>query len=428
MSRRRIGCVAGLVLGWAIGAAWGQAAMPVSAPEAQDDGGCPSFNSSTPSASSDRCKSSQRGQNAADGGKHFLLTFGSVGGYDSAFNARQNLSAYFEGGMAYAGLLYQRPNSLTLVENTASLMNYEVANGITEYMNSTGVSLERMPSQRTTLSFDATNVFGNDAIRILTLGNQDVDQISYGIHSGRVFGNQATARLTRQSTRARWWQISVRNNFRNFIDDEMSVNTFHARAEIQYQPSARAGIGLFEETSIETGAVGCSSQSLGLVYERRFSHKLAAETAVAPAVGTKQCIDKLSANLYGALSAQPWTSTSLYVSAFRKLNDSAFSAITYENNVQGGWTQKFGLRTWVSARAGWLGGTAPLHVEHFSAHYYSGSVARKLLAGLSANIEFQQFHWSGIANVSPTRTILVGSLTWSPSGKTPEDLHSPMTH
>ncbi len=362
------------------------------------------------------------------GGNTSCSSLGSVGGYDSAFNARRNLTAVFEGGIAYAGLMYLRPNSFTRFETTSSLVNYMAGNGILQYMNSTAVSVVRMPSARTTASFDSTNVFGNDAIRILALGNGNIDDVSFGIHSGTVFGNQATVRFTQQSTRSRWWQVSVRNNFRDFFDDGTRVNTLHARAEIQYQPSSGTGIGIFEETSIETGAVGCSSQSVGVVYERRISRTLAAEGAAAPALGSKACIDKLSANLYGALSAQPWASTSLYISAFRKLNDSAFSAITYENNVQGGWTQKFGLRSSASARAGWLGGTAPLHVESFSGNYMSGSFARKMAGGFTASLAYQRFNWSGLVNVSPTRNILVGSLSWSPGGNTPEDLHVPTNH
>lgn len=402
--------------------------MPISAPDTASDDGCPSFNSGTASAASHNCRNSERSQDSMDGGKHILFSLGSVGGFDSAFNARRNLTASFEGGVAYAGLMYLRPNSFTQFETASSLVNYTVGNGVLQYMNSTGVSLVRTRSARTTLSFDTTNVFGNDAVRILSLGTGDIDSVSFGIHSGKVFGNQATARLTRQSTPTRWWQVSVRNNFRDFIDDGLTVNTFHARAEIQYQPSPRTGIGIFEETSVETGSVGCSAQSLGVVYERRITHKLAAEGAVAPALGSKGCIDKFSANLYGALSAQPWASTSLYVSGFRKLNDSAFSAITYENNVQGGWTQKFGLRNSAGARAGWLGGTAPLHVESFSGYYVSGTYVRKLAGGFSASLGFQRFNWSGMPNVSPTRSIIVGSLNWSPGGNAPEDLHAPNNH
>ena len=428
MKPRATAWIAAATLIWAIVAGRAQVVMPVTAPDAGSDEGCPSFNSDTPSAASHNCRNSQRSQNSMDGGKHVLFSVGTLGGYDSAFNARRNLPASFEGGIAYAGLMYLRPTSFTQFENTSSLVNYDVGSGITQYMNSTGISVVRARSPRTTLSFDTTSVFGNDAIRILSLGTEGIDDISFGIHSGRVLGNQATARFTRQSTRTRWWQVSVRNNFRDFIDDNLTVNTLHARAEIQYQPSARAGIGIFEETSVETGSVGCSSQSLGVVYERRISHKLAAEGAVAPAVGTKECIDKLSANLYGAISAQPWVSTSLYLSAFRKLNDSAISSITYENNVQGGWTQKFGQRTWASARGGWLGGTAPLHVDPFSGHFISGSFARKFGRGFSGSLGFQRYNWSGIANVSPTRNILVGSLNWSPGGNAPEDLHAPTNH
>ena len=75
------------------------------------------------------------------------------------------------------------------------------------------------------------------------------------------------------------------------------------------------------------------------MYERRISQTRGRRRR-CPGIGQQVMIDKFSANLYGALSAQPWTSTSLYVSGFRKLNDSAFSRITYENNVQGGWTQR----------------------------------------------------------------------------------------
>lgn len=425
MSVRHHAWIAAAALVVAIAGAQGQAVMPISAPDTASDGRCPSFNSGTPSAASSNCKNSQRGQDLTDGGRHILFSLGSLGGYDSAFNARRNLGASFEGGIAYAGLMYLRPNSFTQFENTSSTVNYAVGPGIMQYMNSTGVSLVREPSPRTTWSLDATNVFGNDAIRILSLGNDNIDNISFAVHSGRVLGNQATARFTRRSTPTRWWQVSVRNNYRDFIDDQSSVNTLHARAEIQYQPSARAGIGVFEETSIESGSVACSSQSLGVVYERRISHKLSAEGAVAPAVGTKSCIDKVSTNLYGALSAQPWTFTSFYVSAFRKLNDSAFGAITYENNVQGGWTQKLGLRAWASVRGGWLGGTAPLHVNAFSGHYVSASYARRLAGGFSASLAFQRFNWSGISNVAPRRNIFVGSIYWSPGGNTPEDLHAP---
>jgi hypothetical protein len=31
-------------------------------------------------------------------------------------------------------------------------------------------------------------------------------------------------------------------------------------------------------------------------------------------------------------------------------------------------------------------------------------------------------------NVSPTRTIVVGSLNWSPGGNVPEDLQAPTNH
>jgi hypothetical protein len=418
-----------LVLGLVGAKASGQAVPAASQSAAQDGDTCPSFNANAPSAASDRCQSAQRGGDSLDGGRHYLFSLASLGGYDDAFNARQGLTATFLGGTAYGGFMSLKPSSFTMLENTASWIDYHVAEGTQQYLNSTGISLLRMMSSRTSFSFNDTNVFGNDAIRILPIaGNGNVEEASYGIHSGRVLDNQVTARLTQQRTASGWWAITVRNNFRDFIDDASSVNTMHARAEVQYQRSARSGIGIFEETSIENGAVSCQSQSVGLVYERRFSQTLATELAAAPAFGTKGCIDKVSANLYGAVSAQLWRSTNLYISAFRKLNDSAFSALTYENNVQGGWMQKIGLRTSLTAEAGWIGGTAPLHVQPFSGYYYSGTYGRSLPGGLNASVSYQQFNWSGVANAAPTRNILMGCLNWSPSRYTPGNLHGPTSH
>src|SRR5262249_4086885 len=146
MSIRGAAWGAATILIWAWVSASGQAVMPISAPDTTGDSGCPSFNSSSPSAASHNCANSERSRDSMDGGKHVLFSLGSVGGYDSAFNARPNLAASFEGGMAYAGLMYLQPNSFSRFENTSSLVNYAVGQGITQYMNSTGVSLVRMRS------------------------------------------------------------------------------------------------------------------------------------------------------------------------------------------------------------------------------------------------------------------------------------------
>lgn len=428
MMRQLQGALTVLALALITSRASGQAASPVSDSASQDDG-CPSFNSSMPSSASDRCQGAQRSGDTLDGGRHLLLSVGSFTGYDDAFNARQGLTATFEGQSAYTGFMSLKPSTFTLLENTASWVSYQVAQGTQEYIDSTAVSLFRMSSPRKSFSFDETNVFGNDALRILPIaGSANAEQASYGIHSGRVIDNQATLRLIQQSTANRWWAISVRNNFRDFIDEASLVNTIHSRAEIQHETSGRDGIGLFEETSVETGAVSCTSESVGVVYERRISRTVAVEGSGAPAFGTKGCIDKISANLYGAISAQPWRSANFYVSASRKLNDSAFDAATYENNLRGGWMQKIGKRCWATAEAGWIGGTAPLHVEPFSGNYYSGSYARTLRGGLSASASYEQYNWSGVADAAPTRNILMGSLNWTPSRYTPGYLHGPTSH
>ena len=91
MSLRRSLWLAGAVLVWTCAGVRGQVVMPLSAPDTATDGGCPSFNSGTTSAASQNCKNAERSQNSMDGGKHLLLSLGSIGGYDSAFNARRNL-------------------------------------------------------------------------------------------------------------------------------------------------------------------------------------------------------------------------------------------------------------------------------------------------------------------------------------------------
>jgi hypothetical protein len=410
-------------------AGWAQVVLPVSHPSYQSYGGCPSFNSSQTSASAERCANTQRSENLLDGGRHFVLALGALGGYDDAYGARKGLSAPFQGGMAYTALTSLKKTSFSLVENTGSLVNYQNAGINLQYADALAASLARLPSPRTTLSLQVNNLYGNDAIRILPLSGVDnVEQGSYAIHLGRALDNQVTGRVSRQSTESRWWAVTVRNSFRDFIDEDSRIDTLHGRAEMQFQRSPTAAIGMFEETSAETGAVDCLSQSVGISYERRFSQRFAAEASAGPAAGSKGCISKLTGNVYGALSYQPARTSNLYVTGFRKLNDSALTDVSYENSAEAGTISKIGLYSSMKVRVGWIGGTAPLHVTPFSGEYYSGSFGHTFAGGLSAQIAVQHFDWSGISNISPSRTVLQGTLTWSPSRYAPEDLHGPVTH
>jgi hypothetical protein len=404
-------------------------ALPASPTPAADYASCPSFGSTTPSAWQTRCGTQSRNGDLLDGGRQLFGSIGIIAGNDSAFNARKDLPATFEGTVASGGFISQKPKSVSLIENTASLVNYHTAESTLEYMNSTTVSLSRMPSVRSAFTFDMNNTFGNNAIRILQLGGTTTgEDASYGVHAGTILNNQATFRYSRQTTDTRWWSVSVRNNFRDFIDEHSRVNTVHGRAEIQYQPSERAGIGIFQETSVQTGVVDCGSLSLGVVYERRLLRSMAAEASAAPAFGSKGCTSRISANLYGAFSAEPARSSTLWVSGFRKVNDSDFASISYETNAQGGIMQRFGQDAWLTAHGGWIGGVVPSKVAPFQGLYFASTFGHALPRGLMASVSVQAFRWDGVPNVAPTRTIVSGSIYWSPSRTEPDQPHGPMAH
>lgn len=402
-------------------------ALPVAPAQIGDYSSCPTFGSGTPSAYESRCGAMSRKGDLLDAGRHFFGSVGTMGGHDDAFNSRKGLPASFDGGVLYGGLITVKPKGFDLLENTVSLVDYHTSQRTLQYMNSTTVSLTRLPGTQSVLTFDLNNLYGNDALRILQVGGSTAgaEAASYAIHPGKVLNNQATLRYSRQSSETRWWSVSMRNNFRDFIDDRSRVNTVHGRAEVQYQPSERAGIGIFQETSVQTGQVNCGSLSVGVVYERRIFRSMAAEGSAGPAFGTKGCTSRVSANLYGGFSAQPARSSTLWVSGFRKVNDSEFTAISYESNAQGGIMQRFGQEAWFKAHSGWIGGTVPSHTKPFQGLYFTSAFGHTLPGGFMASISVQHFRWDGVANIAPTRTIISGSLYWSPSRTEPDQTHGP---
>lgn len=418
------------VLGAGVCTAGAQVNAPIPLAFSEDDNPCPAFGPGTPSASTSRCNTAQSARYLTDGGNHLFASLGSIGGYDSAFDARPNMASTLVGGVAYGGLLSLKPRSFNLVENSVSLVDYGRTNGTRMYLDSTTVSLTHTPSVRTILSLDANNIIGNDAVRVFSVEDSTAgtDSAIYGITTGLLWDNQVTARLSHDSTETRWWSIAVRNNYRNLLDEKEHVNTLHGRAEIHYQPWVVANLGLFEETAIEKGASNCTAQSVGVVYERRIENWLSLEASGAPAIGTRSCVDRVTANLYGALSAQPRRFTNLWVSARRSLNDSEFAWMTYENNAQAGWIERLGLDSWFKLRGGWVGGTVPARTQPFSGYFVSSSLGHRLSRQMSALVSFQHFNWSGVPNISPTRTIITASVFWSPSSHTPDDIHGPTAH
>jgi hypothetical protein len=363
-----------------------------------------------------------------DGGNHLLFSSTALAGYDTAFDSRAALGAELEGAQLYVGTLLHRNSSYTRIDNTITGINYHIGTGSMQYLNTTSISFNQMPTARTALGIDVENSYGNDAIRIIPpLSSDAIEAGAYGIHSGDVLDNEVTGRLFHQSSENLWWSLSARNDFREFFDDHARVNTIHGRAELHYEPSPRGGVGLYEETASEKGSVECTTQSIGASYDRRLSRNVIAEFAAGPTIGTASCVTKVTTNLFAAISAQPRRLTSLYLSAYRRLNDSEFVSVTYENTVQGGLNQQIGMRAWVKAQGGYITGTVPAKTSPFHGIYFAGTFEHMLPRGLYVSLSAQHFNWSGIANIAPSRTLVMGSLSWTSGNRPPADLHGPAT-
>src|SRR5579872_3534753 len=132
-----------------------------------NENACLMSDTSQPSASAARCDASAHLGNLMDAGNHLFTTLGVLGGYDSAFDSKEGLSAPFQGGVVYAGLLAQRSKTFNVFENTASVLDYRMNRGTLQYLDSATASLTHQSSPRTSLGFYASNLFGNDAIRSL---------------------------------------------------------------------------------------------------------------------------------------------------------------------------------------------------------------------------------------------------------------------
>lgn len=408
-------------------ACWCQVTQPTSVPENLNHESCPSYPGAFMSAAGPRCK--WEAEYLLDGGNHWFSRIGALGGYDSAFESRKGLATSFKGGVLDAGLVQLKSKSFNLFENSASGLQYLTTRNNFQYLDSTTVSLTNLLSARTASIFNVNNVFGNNEVRILQLSGTEAsaETPSYGIHNGRIEENQADWQMFRQSTETRWWSVSVRNTYRDFINDNQYLNTVHGRAEVQFQPSSRTGIGLFEQTSFETGSTSCTSQSVGMIYEHRFTEKIAAEGAAAPSIGSKGCLIKYSAVLYGSLAAQPRPRTNLWISGSRDLNDSEVAYLTYENNARGGLIQYLNQKTSLKVQGGWIGGTVVQHRPAFNGEYVASTFARELGGGFTTAISFQHFNWSGISNISPNRTIFTAGIYWSSNQMEPNKLRQVTT-
>ena len=119
---------------------------------------------------------------------------------------------------------------------------------------------------------------------------------------------------------------------------------------------------------------------------------------------------------------EPARFTNLWISAYRKLNDSEFAALTYENNVQAGWIQHFRPDVWLKTQGGWIGGTVASQQAPFHGTFAASTFAYGLRGGMTASISAQYGGWAGVANVTPNRTLFMVGLYWSPNGAEPDNL------
>ncbi len=358
-------------------------------------------------------------------GPRVLFATGSLGGYDSAFNGREGVpGATGVGGWIDAEAVFGGGDSYAILQNTAVGIDYQIGGGTIQYLDTALLATAGSLSPRTTWTVDVDNSFGNDSLRLIGLPvSQDNTEIgSYGIHSGKVLDNDITGRIFLQNSDTRLWTFSVRNSFRDFFDDGSHIDTIHGRAEYSVQTSERTKVGVFEETAHQSGVAGCTTQSEGITYQRRLSSAAAVEGAGGPTVGSSGCGRKLTLNLYGAFSMQPWRPTSIYVWGYRKLNDSNFGSATYENTVQSGLVQKLALHTWVKAQGGWVQGASPSNNVPFQGTYIAVLLEHALRGGFLFSISAQHFNWSGVPNIAPARTLFAGSLSWSPGNRVPGNM------
>jgi hypothetical protein len=420
-----------------LSARFGLAQVDAPAPQVGLSQGC-AEQSSTPSESSAPCGDipvrtmalrDQTGQTIAErlSGNQFLLTLGTLGGYDSAFDARPNLSGHFAGGRMFLGALLDRSSSFALVENSATVIDYKNGPGSMQYLDIFALSAAGSFSPSVATVLDVANTYGNDAIRIIAPQDYvDGSELgSYGIHSGRVLDNQIASRVIVQATSTRQWTISARNNFRKFFDSTQWSNTVHGGAALRLQPSERTTWGFYEDTSNESGATDCTTEGGGLLYQHKLSRVVSIDASAGPAFGTKGCFITATGTFYGALSLQPWEPTILYVTASRKLNESSFTGAVFENAVMAGVIHKLNLQTLMKVQGAWVQGRMPSNVTNAEGGYVAGLFEKEVGGGFTFSAAAQHYWWSGVTNITPSRTLVIATLSWSPMRRKPNNMKQP---
>ncbi len=356
------------------------------------------------------------------GGHKAVFGAGFLGGYDSAFAGSPNASATFTGQNGYAAVFLGRPGGYFVLQNSVDFVSYRVGNGTRQYFDNAGLTAGGELSSTWSWDANLTNAIGNDSLQVITplntvnqnnLAVPSPDTPAFAVQAGRVLDNDASFSLVQSISRRQSWRYLVHNSYREVFDQNLSDDTLHGRVEYAVQTSPAANWGIFSETAHETGTIRCTTETLGVSFERQVMRRSTLQLSGGPAVGSKGCVVTVTGNFFGAFTSQLSNTTALYASGSRNLNDSLVLGATWQDTVQGGISQRVGLGTQLRMDAGYLRGTQPKQIDNFHGTFVSGSVERALPGGFSLAFSLRRFTYGG-ANISLLgRTQVYATLGWS---------------
>ncbi|MHB1020781.1 MAG: hypothetical protein ACYC46_15470 [Acidobacteriaceae bacterium] len=368
-----------------------------------------------------------------EGQPRFQYGVGTLGGYDSAFAGRDNLSAPFVGGQAYAAFTTEHPRWHIVLQNAGGAVAYQTGKGTTQYFDQAALTAGGEISAKKSWNFNVSNTIANDAIRILAplntvatdgINTPSPEAAAYGIHTGLLLDTQAAVGFQLQTSATKSWLFSVRNDYRKFFDDEASINTVRGKVQYQIELSPLTALGLYEETASQTGIIDCAMQSVGGYIQRQLGHRTYLQFGGGPAFGTKKCIVTTTFTAFGNIESQFGRKTTLYASGSRKLNDSPVENATWQDTVQAGMVQRFDLKTYMRIDGGYLRGTTPTNTSQFNGSFVGGDLSRQLGAGLSLQLTARHYQWSGITSSVTDRNIFLATLWWTRHPEQPSTMTS----
>jgi len=374
---------------------------------------------------------SQSGFAALDGNGIVLLGEGqprlqygvaTLGGYDSAFAGRSNLSAPFVGGQGYLAFVTQHPRWNMVLQNSGGGVSYRTGEGTSQYFDQAAIMSNGNFSAAKSWNFEINNTIANDAIRILGPLNTGItgsvntppdDAAAFGIYTGLLLDNQVTAGVQLHTTATRSWIITAQNGYRKFFDDNTNINTARFRVQYQADVSPLTTLGLYEETGYQSGTINCAMQSVGGYLQRKLGYKTFVQVGGGPAFGTKNCIVTTTYTAFGEVASNITRKTTLYATGSRRLNDSPVQDATWENTLQGGLVQRFSVNTYMRIDAGYLRGTRPTNEQQFDGSFVGGDISQQLTGGFSLQLTARHYQWSGISSSITNRNVFFATLWWT---------------